>query len=71
VFPLAVIAYDYPNQSWTQLSVTPDAYADDNWTLSNTPALETIEVSGSSLSVLELNGTLATVDANASFGSYN
>ena len=69
-FPLAITAYDYPNQSWDQISVTPDAYDNDSWTTDNTPALLTVEVSGTALEVLEVNGSLAKVLENAEYGSY-
>ena len=69
-FALSITAYDYPNQSWDQISVTPDAYDDDEWTDENTPALQTIEISGTALQILEVNGSLAKVLPDASFGSY-
>ena len=69
-FPLAITAYDYPNQSWDQISITPDAYENDSWTKDNTPALLTVEVSGTALEVLEVNGSLAKVVENAEYGSY-
>ena len=69
-FALSITAYDYPNQSWDQISVTPDAYDDDEWTDENTPALQSIEISGTALQILEVNGSLAKVLPDAGFGSY-
>ena len=55
---LAISAYDYPNQSWDDLS-----FGAGNST-------RTIKVSGTALEILEINGTLADIAVDAPFGNY-